>query len=79
VASLGVPDLLPFFTKLAEQRAPLGWTPTNFDAVARACGVLLSDLFNATTGDVIHVDGGAHAVGAELPHRSSDHLVPVGS
>jgi enoyl-[acyl-carrier protein] reductase I len=33
-------------------------------AVAKACVALLSDLFPATTGEIIHVDGGFHAMGA---------------
>ncbi|HET6792803.1 MAG TPA: enoyl-ACP reductase FabI [Acidimicrobiales bacterium] len=46
-------------------RAPLGWDVTDPDgAVARACVALLSEWFPATTGEVVHVDGGYHAVGA---------------
>jgi len=32
--------------------------------VARACIALLSDLFPMTTGEIVHVDGGVHAIGA---------------
>src|SRR5207253_11404061 len=46
------------------QRAPLGWDVKDPAAVASACVALLSDLFPATTGEVVHVDGGYHAVGA---------------
>jgi len=45
-------------------RAPLGWDVGNAEPVARACVALLSDWFPATTGEIIHVDGGYHAVGA---------------
>jgi len=45
-------------------RAPLGWDVQNSEPVARACVALLSDWFPATTGEIIHVDGGYHAVGA---------------
>ncbi len=45
-------------------RAPLGWDVNDSEAVARACVVLLSDWFPATTGEIIHVDGGYHAMGA---------------
>lgn len=45
------------------QRAPLGWDPGERSAVARAAVALLSDWLPATTGSVVHVDGGAHAVG----------------
>jgi enoyl-[acyl-carrier protein] reductase I len=45
-------------------RAPLGWDVDNAEPVARACVALLSDWFPATTGEIIHVDGGYHAMGA---------------
>ncbi|MGI8663511.1 MAG: enoyl-ACP reductase FabI [Acidimicrobiales bacterium] len=46
-------------------RAPLGWdVRADHDAVGRACVALLSDWFPKTTGEVVHVDGGFHAVGA---------------
>jgi enoyl-[acyl-carrier protein] reductase I len=44
--------------------APLGWDVTNGEPVARAVVALLSDWFPATTGSMIHVDGGYHATGA---------------
>ena len=47
--------------------APLGWDATDRTAVAKAAVALLSDWFPATTGEVVHVDGGAHAVGAAGP------------
>jgi enoyl-[acyl-carrier protein] reductase I len=50
-----------------QARAPLGWDASDRTAVARAAVALLSDWFPATTGDVVHVDGGAHAVGAAMP------------
>ena len=45
-------------------RAPLGWDVTDSEPVAKACVALLSDWFPATTGEIIHVDGGYHAIGA---------------
>ncbi|MDQ1392488.1 MAG: meromycolic acid enoyl-[acyl-carrier-protein] reductase [Acidimicrobiaceae bacterium] len=45
------------------ERAPLGWDITDSSAVAKACTVLLSDWFPMTTGEIIHVDGGYHAMG----------------
>jgi enoyl-[acyl-carrier protein] reductase I len=45
-------------------RAPLGWDVNDAEPVARACVALLSDWFPATTGEIVHVDGGYHAVGA---------------
>lgn len=47
-----------------DQRAPLGWDVTDAEPVARACVALLSDWFPATTGEIVHVDGGYHAMGA---------------
>ncbi len=44
-------------------RAPLGWSVTDPEPVARACVALLSDWFPATTGEMVHVDGGFHAIG----------------
>jgi enoyl-[acyl-carrier protein] reductase I len=58
---------IPGFSRFEEvwgERAPLGWDITDSSSVARACVVLLSDWFPMTTGEVIHVDGGYHAVGA---------------
>jgi enoyl-[acyl-carrier protein] reductase I len=45
-------------------RAPLGWDVNDSEPVARACVALLSDWFPMTTGEIVHVDGGYHAVGA---------------
>lgn len=45
-------------------RAPLGWDNTDQDPTARAVCALLSDFFPATTGEIVHVDGGFHAMGA---------------
>jgi enoyl-[acyl-carrier protein] reductase I len=58
---------IPGFSKFEDvwdDRAPLGWDVTNSEPVARAVVALLSDWFPATTGEIIHVDGGYHAIGA---------------
>ncbi|HEY8534332.1 MAG TPA: enoyl-ACP reductase FabI [Micromonospora sp.] len=52
------------FEQVWSERAPLGWDLTDREPAARACVALLSDWFPATTGEIIHVDGGFHAVGA---------------
>lgn len=44
-------------------RAPLGWDTSDPTPVARAVCALLSDLFPATTGSMVMVDGGFHALG----------------
>lgn len=46
------------------RRAPLGWDPLDATAVAKAVLCLASDYFPMTTGELIHVDGGYHAMGA---------------
>jgi meromycolic acid enoyl-[acyl-carrier protein] reductase len=58
---------IPGFEKFEEswvERAPLGWVLSDTAPAARAVVALLSDWFPATTGEIIHVDGGYHAVGA---------------
>lgn len=52
------------FENLWEQRAPLGWDVTDPTAAAQACVVLLSDWLPATSGEILHVDGGMHSQGA---------------
>ena len=47
--------------------APLGWDINDGGPVADATIALLSDLLRATTGEIIHVDGGVHAVGSVAP------------
>jgi meromycolic acid enoyl-[acyl-carrier-protein] reductase len=51
------------FQGLWEQRAPLGWNLGDPEPAARGCAALLSDWFPATTGEIVHVDGGVHAIG----------------
>jgi len=48
-------------------RAPLGWDTRDATPVAQACVALLSDWFPATTGEMVHVDGGFHALAAPVP------------
>ena len=58
---------IPGFSKFEDvwdDRAPLGWDVTDSEPVARTTLALLSDWFPATTGEVVHVDGGYHAMGA---------------
>jgi meromycolic acid enoyl-[acyl-carrier-protein] reductase len=46
-----------------DKRAPLGWDPYDGSPVGRACAALFSDLLDMTTGEIVHVDGGVHAMG----------------
>ena len=52
------------FEAMWGKRAPLGWNLSDPGPAARACVALLSDWFPATTGEIVHVDGGVHAMGA---------------
>lgn len=54
------------------RRAPLGWDTTDPRPVGRSVCALLSDYLPATTGEVIHVDGGHHAMGTEMPQQSAE-------
>lgn len=53
-------------------RSPLGWDTHDATPVARACVALMSDWFPATTGEVVHVDGGFHAMAAPVPQPPAD-------
>ncbi len=63
IAAKSIPGFAEF-EDAWETRAPLGWNVNDTEPVARACVALLSDWFPATTGSMIHVDGGYHAIGA---------------
>lgn len=63
IAAKSIPGFKKF-EDIWDDRAPLGWDVTDSSAVAKAVVALLSDWFPATTGEVIHVDGGYHATGA---------------
>lgn len=63
---------IPGFTRFDEvwkDRSPLAWDPENPDPVARMVCVLLSDWAMMTTGEVVHVDGGFHAIAAGVSER----------
>jgi enoyl-[acyl-carrier protein] reductase I len=51
------------FEKIWAERAPAGWDVDNPEPTARSCVALLSDWFPATTAEIVHVDGGVHAMG----------------
>jgi enoyl-[acyl-carrier protein] reductase I len=63
VAAQGIPG----FEQLAslwEAQAPLGWDASDPAPVASTICFLLSDYARAITGEIVHVDGGFHAMGA---------------
>lgn len=63
MAAKSIPGFEEFETVWTE-RAPLGWDVTDPVPTAQACVALLSDWFPATSGEIIHVDGGMHSQGA---------------
>jgi enoyl-[acyl-carrier protein] reductase I len=63
VAAQGIPG----FETLADlwrRQAPLGWDVSDAVPVARTICWLLSDYAQGISGEIVHVDGGFHAVGA---------------
>ena len=63
VAAKGIPGFSRF-DAVWRERAPLGWDTGDPTPVAQMVAVLLSDWAPATSGEVIHVDGGFHAIAA---------------
>jgi enoyl ACP reductase len=65
IAAKGIPG----FDVLAAawgSRAPLGWDTSDPTPVARTVAFLLSDWAAGITAEIVHVDGGYHAIGAEM-------------
>jgi len=57
---------IPGFSRFEDawsERAPLGWDIGDTEPAAQACVALMSDWFPASTGEIVHVDGGFHAMG----------------
>jgi enoyl-[acyl-carrier protein] reductase I len=65
IAAKSIPGFVQF-DGLWEIRAPLGWDTSNSEPVAKMACVLLSDFATATSGEIVHVDGGFHAVAAGI-------------
>lgn len=60
---------IPEFERLTgawDARSPMHWDPTDNEPVADATCFLLSDMARAITGEILHVDGGYHAMAANL-------------
>jgi meromycolic acid enoyl-[acyl-carrier protein] reductase len=69
IAAKGIPG----FDALADgwgARAPLGWDTGDPIPVAKAAVFLLSDWASGITGEILHVDGGYHAIGSALPEEA---------
>jgi len=63
IAAKSIPGV-DLFERAWADRAPLGWDVTDPEPVARMVCVLFSDWAPATSGELIHVDGGFHAIAA---------------
>ncbi|GHF72168.1 enoyl-[acyl-carrier-protein] reductase [NADH] [Streptomyces mashuensis] len=58
---------IPGFEELADvwnHRAPIGWDLADPEPAGRGVVGMLSDFFPRTTGEIVHVDGGVHMMGA---------------
>ena len=65
MAGKGIPGFEKI-TDMWDRRAPLGWDTENPRPVGDTVAFLLSDLSRGISGEVIHVDGGFHAIGTEV-------------
>jgi enoyl-[acyl-carrier protein] reductase I len=63
MAAKSIPGFTAFEDAWAD-KAPLGWDVKDSSSVAKAVVVLLSDWLPMTTAEMVHVDGGYHAMGA---------------
>jgi enoyl ACP reductase len=60
---------IPGFDQIANKwlnRAPLGWSLTDATPVGQMVCLLMSDWAPMTSGELIHVDGGYHAMGTDI-------------
>jgi enoyl-[acyl-carrier protein] reductase I len=65
MAARGIPGFADLATAW-ERQAPLGWDTEDPGPVASTVCFLLSDMARAITGEILHVDGGFHAMGTAL-------------
>ena len=63
MAAKGIPGF-DSFEEVWATRSPIGWDLDDPDPAGKACVALMSDWFPATTGEILHVDGGVHSQGA---------------
>ena len=61
MAAKSIPDFYRI-EKIWSERAPIGWDTKDTEPSARTCIGLMSDWFPKTTGEIVHCDGGVHAV-----------------
>ncbi|HJQ75898.1 MAG TPA: enoyl-ACP reductase FabI [Acidimicrobiia bacterium] len=70
VAAKSIPGFAAF-DEVWAQRSPLAWDTSDPEPVARMVCVLLSDWAPMTSGEIVHVDGGFHAVAAGAPSEKT--------
>jgi enoyl-[acyl-carrier protein] reductase I len=65
IAGKGIPGFHALVDRWGDT-APLGWDPADATPVADTIAFLLSDLSRGITGELVHVDGGYHAMGSAI-------------
>jgi meromycolic acid enoyl-[acyl-carrier protein] reductase len=70
IAARGIPGFRELATAW-ERQAPLGWDTSDPEPVADTICFLLSDMARAVSGEILHVDGGFHAMGTALDPGAS--------
>ncbi len=73
---------IPGFSQLADlwgAQAPLGWDVRDPTPVAQAIAFLLSDMSRGISGEIVHVDGGFHAMGAPMEQHADEPVVSSSS
>ena len=71
VAAKSIPGF-SLFQEVWNDRAPLWWDSSDPEPVARMVCLLFSDWTPLTTGEIVHVDGGFHAVAVGMAGSSAD-------
>jgi len=66
VAAKSIPGFKEF-DAIWKDRSPLVWNTANPEPVAQMACLLMSDWTPMTTGEIVHVDGGFHAIAAGTP------------
>jgi meromycolic acid enoyl-[acyl-carrier-protein] reductase len=79
IAAKGIPGFKSLEQGWGNQ-APLGWSAKDsHDMVSRTACAMLSDWMPSTTGEIVHVDGGYHAIGAPPVDHAADAAEPPAS
>ncbi len=73
-AAGGIPDFDALLDAW-ENRSPLPWDPEDPYPVADVACFLFSNLARAISGEIVHVDGGYHAMAGNLRKVEAEELV----